>query len=70
MQYLRTTAAALALLVGTAGCFVPVPTPPWRVDQLEEEHRDRHIEVRETAPPPERECWRHGDHWHCHRDDD
>ena len=70
MQYLRTTVAGLALLVGTSGCFIPVAAPPWRVDQLEEEHRDHHIEILEAAPPPERECWRHGDHWHCHRDED
>lgn len=70
MQYLRTTVAALALLVGTSSCFVPVPAPTWWVDQLEEEHRDRHVEILEATPPPERECWRHGNHWHCHRDDD
>jgi hypothetical protein len=70
MLFLRMTVATLALLVGTSGCFVPLPPPPWQVDRFEAEHRDPHITVIENEPPPERDCWRHGNHWHCHRDDD
>ena len=71
MQYLRTTVAGLALLVGALGCFFPVPVHehPWE-DRFEAEHRDPHVVVIENEPPPERECWRHGNHWHCHRDED
>jgi len=69
MPTLRATLFGLALLVGPSGCFVAAPPPPWRVDRLEEEHGDPRIEVLEVAPAPERDCWRHGEHWHCHHED-
>jgi hypothetical protein len=70
MHYLRTAVASLTLVVGTSACFFPLPPAPWQVDRFEAEHRDPHIMVIESEPPPERGCWRHGNHWHCHQDDD
>jgi hypothetical protein len=71
MQKVRPALAGLALLVGILGCFVPVPVHErFDEDRFEAEHRDPHVVVIENEPPPERGCWQHANHWHCHHDDD
>ena len=64
----NTAAAALcAAALAALACFpVPVPVPGPRHDYVAE-HHDPNVVIYYHDPPEGRECWQHGDHWHCHR---
>ncbi|HTO52441.1 MAG TPA: hypothetical protein VMR50_03560 [Myxococcota bacterium] len=60
------TAALCALALGTVACF-PVPVPVPTHHDYEAEHHDPNIVIYDQNPGASRECWQHGDHWHCRR---
>jgi hypothetical protein len=57
--------ALLALALGGVACF-PVPVPVPSHHDYVAEHRDPSIIIYERDPG-RTDCWRHEEHWHCHR---